>query len=324
MIHLSDSLRARLTTLRDDYIIADMLLNDTFTHTRECDYLTIRRDGSMSFLPAGRELVRSEYDRWAKDGRQAGRPNRVIRKVFTDEALNTLCDADFASFMDALNAVNLEGDIKLVFGDDIEYWYDGDNYAPRSGSLNNSCMMYEPERTKLYSENPDAVGLLCLIDEDEYLRARALVWRTTRGVFMDRVYGNPDAETAFRAFASDHEWAIRDTHGDPYVAPIGNWDQVSRPPYLDTFRNIVRPIYVSTQSLSDEQESTLPAYPLPEDVYGTFLEPRMPPQLRDDVPLAKTRRSYQPITIIRMWDGNGEDGEYYADDDYDDYEDDDD
>lgn len=249
MINYSDSLRRRLEELAPKTDIAIALLDPEYTDSRQGDYVTMRPNGMASYLPRGRALEyvtqNNGVERWAKDGRQECRPGRLFRQLLKPTIADQLTDAQWDQFVALLTYVALEGEIGLVHGTDIAYWYDSDHYAPRSGSLNSSCMQYDTARARFYAINPDTIAMLTLID-GELLRARAIVWQTDIGPFMDRIYGNPNAHAAFIAHAEREGWWHYGNSG--YMAhpdhpnnaqfqamrcPIASFD-VNEMPYRDT------------------------------------------------------------------------------------------
>jgi hypothetical protein len=49
--------------------------------TDEVNYLTLRDDGTISYLPKGKEHKLTDDGRWARDGRQNGAPQKIIKKL---------------------------------------------------------------------------------------------------------------------------------------------------------------------------------------------------------------------------------------------------
>ena len=66
--------------------------------TDEVNYITFRNNGNISYLPEGRKHMTNDDGTWSRDGRQEGRPAKVMRKLFTKNALKTLKDSDFEIF----------------------------------------------------------------------------------------------------------------------------------------------------------------------------------------------------------------------------------
>jgi hypothetical protein len=102
---------------------------------------------------------------------------------------------------------------KLVSGEDIAKYYDGDKYYSGIGTLGSSCMRDEGKKIfKIYTENADKVKLLIYVDVDDKIHGRALVWKVKKSpceskYFMDRVYTNRDSDiNRFKQFADTEGW----------------------------------------------------------------------------------------------------------------------
>jgi hypothetical protein len=102
---------------------------------------------------------------------------------------------------------------KLVSGEDIAKYYDGDKYYKSTGTLGSSCMRDEGKKIfKIYTENADKVKLLIYVDADDKIHGRALVWKVKKSpceskYFMDRVYTNRDSDiNRFKQFADTEGW----------------------------------------------------------------------------------------------------------------------
>lgn len=155
--------------------------------TDEVNYLTLRDDGTMSFLPKNKPHIVNDDGRWQRDGRQNGSAGRVIRKVLTEKASRLFKDADFTQFVNSYKAV-CEAEAKTfevkpnvsipsVYCMDREY----------GGTLGDSCMNGDRDYVEMYRHCPH-VSILCLLNKDGELSGRALLWNTEDGTLMDRVY----------------------------------------------------------------------------------------------------------------------------------------
>ena len=124
-------------------------------------------------------------------------------------------DKDIEEFVNNFKALTSDSKLKfeLVSGDDIAKYYNKKKYYGENGSLGSSCMAEESKGTfKLYVQNPRKVKLLILVDSDDKIHGRALVWKLKDSpceatYFMDRVYTNRDADVMkFRMFADEKGW----------------------------------------------------------------------------------------------------------------------
>ena len=170
------------------------------------DYLTFRQDGTISFLPAGKEHIENEDGTWSREGRQNGKPSRVIRKILTPKAQKLFKDADFECFARHYQA-KCEEDFKrfeVLPNDKIPEVYCmrlEDGHA----SLSGSCMNGDRDYLEFYTAFN--VDILCMFNTEDRLAGRALLWRLPDGrTFMDRVYVAKDHYfEMFIEYARDQE-----------------------------------------------------------------------------------------------------------------------
>ncbi len=110
-------------------------------------------------------------------------------------------------------------EFKIVEGDDLNKFYHSDYYYDKDGAqgtLWGSCMRQaDAEWFDIYSKNgvKMLIALYC-----EKIVARALVWTTDKGVFMDRIYTYYDyLEKLFITYAEDNRWMYKTNQsaGDP-------------------------------------------------------------------------------------------------------------
>lgn len=130
---------------------------------------------------------------------------RIIKGIFADNNIK-VTDKEVENFVNKFKAKweskNLqENSIKIVSGEDIRFWYLEDNYCDDTlnlgkGSLGKSCMKYEDCQSyfDIYVNNPEKIKMVIFLDEEEKLRARALLWETSEGPYLDRVYYTLDSE----------------------------------------------------------------------------------------------------------------------------------
>jgi len=148
-----------------------------------------------------------------------------------------------------------------VYGEDINHWYNADNYKEMSGTLGNSCMARKSGLFKIYTENPDVCKMLILIEDDELI-GRALVWKLSSikiygkdpaqdSWFMDRQYTIKDSDVEkFRNYAKEKGWIYKSSnnhHSFSNVTIDGEEKNATlevqlkaknygRYPYMDTFK----------------------------------------------------------------------------------------
>lgn len=221
----------------------------------EIDYLTLRSDGTISYLPAGKEHKTNDDGTWKRDGRQNGKPGKVIRKLFTKKAQKLLKDSDFEIFANFYKSkFNDDGYVfKLLPANIIPDIYDrdSDERAPGDSSLNNSCMNGEGGYLDMYA-NCKHLQILILKNKDEKLCGRALVWKLDDNItFMDRVYVAEDfMYEMFVTYAAEQKWWRKKSYKSrdniqSFVDAEGNNVQrvftikldtdFDKYPYIDTF-----------------------------------------------------------------------------------------
>lgn len=86
---------------------------------------------------------------------------------------------------------NEDKSIRIVEGEEIKFWYLEDNYEKKPHTtLNYSCMRHFEcqEYFDIYSSNPDVVKMVIKTNASNKLVARALLWETDQGLYLDRVY----------------------------------------------------------------------------------------------------------------------------------------
>ncbi len=173
------------------------MYDDKMFTTSEINYITFRTDGTLSYLPAGKEHLTNANGEWSTTGRQSGRPGKVIRKIFTKRAQKMFKDSDFEIF---------GNQYKSYYNDGLEFTLEpaekvGEIYRSKQengdGSLNSSCMRNSDRRLFQIYENCEKLNLLVLRNKNKEMCGRALIWQldyiNDTGekepiTLMDRVY----------------------------------------------------------------------------------------------------------------------------------------
>lgn len=237
--------------------------------------------------------VRSFWDSTGSDfvtSPQSVRIGKLINRLFPGQ----FSDKQREEFINKLK-VNLENygeKMELVDGDDIRYWYDGEQYAIRKGPLWSSCMK-DDDYFDIYAMNPEVCKML-ILTEQEKLKGRALVWKVNHKDFewfMDRQYCSLDYDVEkFRKWARDHGWAYRATnsiHQPESVFFNGKAEYIPlevkvKPhqyrtfPYMDTFKSYYPEEHVLKNLVDDEGcyilQSTEGAYEDRMGIYSGYLD----------------------------------------------------
>ena len=150
---------------------------------------------------------------------------------------------------------------KLVSGNDIGDWYNVDKYSEIKGSLGSSCMRDKSGSFfELYNKNEDVCSMLILLDDEDKLIGRALIWKLHKHdhseapkdvYFMDRQYVIDETDVQrFRDYADSKDWAYKTNNNHSSLKKVtykGSTEEVdmevlikvndySKYPYMDTFR----------------------------------------------------------------------------------------
>lgn len=261
----SNSFSKMLAELRSDCNVCNALYNHkSDLHTEELDYITMR--GTMiSYLPAGREHLTNDDGRWRREGRQEGKPARIVRKiipgwVWDDYSLNDSKLEKFSNLVSAYVMANGDGEngdsekvsLWVCNGNFITYYYNEDNYSEYAGgNLTGSCMKDKDcNYFEIYRKNTDKVQMAVALDANHKVLGRALIWHTDNlGVCMDTIYAKDDVRPMFIKFAKENGIRYKSNqschhhdfdmlgddrvHGSYARVSLANWD-FSEYPYMDT------------------------------------------------------------------------------------------
>ena len=130
--------------------------------------------------------------------------NRVVRSVLNDNGIKKT-DREMEIFVNKFKAaydkLNANSDlVRVVDGEDIRFWYNEVRYCKETsdgkGTLGKSCMRYQDASVYLdiYCKNPEICKLVIQVDEEGMLRSRALLWKTSEGMYLDRIYYTQDSD----------------------------------------------------------------------------------------------------------------------------------
>jgi len=219
-INISDKLRKILRSINDP--ISNAILDNTIIGSTpggsDITYLDCfdnkDKNDKISFLPANK-VGPDMGDPFSAKGRQEISVGRIVNRLFPDKFTQPQIEKFVNDFKAELKKalVNLE----LVKGEEIRYWYLEDHYAnKKQGDVNSSCMKGDKAQKffDIYVKNPEKCNLLVLLNEDNKLMGRALVWvgmrKPTGRVYMDRIYTINDADKKlYIDYAIDHKWLYK-------------------------------------------------------------------------------------------------------------------
>lgn len=214
-------------------VIAQIFLNGDSKHIfLEGNFISkVEKEIDMvSFLPASK--FEKVEDIWNK-GRTTVKIGRFLRKFLNEYSIKNyeINDVMIEKFVNTFKSYFSRdvSKLKIVEGKDILKYYQEDSYhmdGGRYGTLWNSCMR-QSERNKfmkLYADNIDKVKMLVFFDDNDKIRARALLWddvrdhndKDVRYKFMDRIYSFYDHDVDFFK-----DWAKENDY-------ITKWEQSAR------------------------------------------------------------------------------------------------
>jgi hypothetical protein len=223
----------------------------------EINYITMRNDGLISFLPKGKEHKVNDQGFWQRENRQAGKPAKIIRRVLNPVLAAKFTNHEYEKFGNSYKATfNTKGLIfELNDSSHIEDVYNT-KHAEGGSSLSTSCMRLKRGRFEIY-ENCNVVSVLSLKNEDGELVGRALVWKLDtkshgKLTFMDRIYVCEDFRYEnFIDYAADKGWWYKSsyttfTEKDEWINPktglmekvcasVNTNTECNKFPYIDTF-----------------------------------------------------------------------------------------
>lgn len=238
------------------FLLKDIKFNIPY-NLYDASYFDIVSDDVISFLPANRyELcIKNNENFYESKYRQTTKVGRVFRKLndkLTDQQIEKFV-VDFRGSYDFLNR-DKSKNLFVVTGDRISYWYDEARYRPGNGTLNRSCMRGSGVQYRLknfYDKFPDKIALCILIDDDNKLLARAIIWKLDSPkdvIFMDRIYyvedkhgkilemyaAQNDMKTKISNYSGDKKLTIKFHNFEcNYNIPWNSTDNIPLP-YMDT------------------------------------------------------------------------------------------
>lgn len=217
--------------------------------------ITSTSNGNLSYLPAGKVTHVNSNGEWLKTNRQEIKAGKGIAKIFSHINIKPTVIEKLSNAIKA--KYNFTGEIKIVKGDDIKFYYSGNRIGKgRHSTLSNSCMRHEScqEYFGIYTDNPDKVSMAVAFDPSGGVIGRAIIWNAINDktgekvIFMDRAYGNDLTITALTNFGKEMgAWVkYRQTYScDRAISTIGEVEHIEfsvtlknsenkRWPYLDT------------------------------------------------------------------------------------------
>ena len=207
--------------------------------------IDIENDDMFSYLPIQKIVDISQYDHYTSRLRQTMKIGKFFRKM--DPKLKEKQVEELITKYKAAWTMQYKGgDIEIVEGEKIRYWYSYRNYnsVRQVGTLWASCMRQDDDqhRFNIYCENPDKVKMLIMTDPNKKLMARALVWNLdepTGKILMDRIYSiDPKFERIMQEYGIKQGWSMYERNkSNKYKVKFNkDYGASSVAPYMDTFK----------------------------------------------------------------------------------------
>jgi hypothetical protein len=327
-LYYSPNVRKALSRIKGNDIATELLGSEGTDVKPDMTFIDLGKEGYLSFITMrnAKSLIDVRYPNleWAEkietevmpdfttysnelhelDDTESGRGSGVFKKSRNEVGLgrfvNKLFPGKYSSkdveeFVNSFKAsLEKAGEyFELVEGEDIEFWYNSENYKEKSGTLGNSCMAQKRNLFGIYTQNQDVCKMLILKEDDKIL-GRALVWKLKSlkiskdedpGFFMDRQYTIKESDVQkFRNYAKEQGWCYKsyNNHHSFGTININGEDKnvamtvqvkdkdYNRYPYMDTFRRYD----VSNGILhnDDEQDREYEGQYILEDTGGGYNE----------------------------------------------------
>jgi len=175
---------------------------------------------------------------------------RIVQSILKDNGIEyTMQEIEIFTnkFKAAVGLERIRDRIKVVSGDDIAFWYSENNYGEKTrkgmGQLGKSSMSIKiSDFFKIYTMNPDTVRMVIILDDDEKLSARALLWNYSGKFYLDKIYFTEDSEQELMKKWLEKYYLLRpldklSLSDEVTIENTENSDGTfNKYPYMDTFK----------------------------------------------------------------------------------------
>lgn len=211
----------------------------------------------VTFIPAMKPYI-EKYRQKIKIG-------KLIKKLYS----NDFTESQIELIVNRIKSrAPLSYSFKVVSGSDINKYYSSDHYESGCSSLGASCMKDRDwDYFDIYSQN-DACSMLILVNDEEMIIGRALLWQFECGrddenyKLMDRAYGTDSTIVRFKNWAKQNEFWTKERQSYDYKRSWIDLDgnvinklfqipmetSFSYYPYIDTFT------YISDDYISNDED----------------------------------------------------------------------
>ena len=216
----------------------------------EISYIDVtNRNDTISCLSSidYRKLKNGENP-WTTKLRKNIRIGGFFKKIFDDSPALIEKYVNLYKFSYGVNKDNVQ--FKIAKGLDMSKWFLSNYYASDKGTLAQSCMRYvrSQKRLPIYTSNPNKVRMLYLLDFDNKLLGRALIWKLDYPqnlIYMDRIYYTSEfIKYLFLDYAKKKGFLIKeDVEKNNIIMKVylnKDFGPPDKNPFMDTFKYFVK------------------------------------------------------------------------------------
>lgn len=258
-ILVSDELIEILKLIETQSLVASLLLRGRHTDDAlvesPVNFISVgmKDKSKISYISQDRiDALKEDDSPWTTTRRYMAKPGAFVSKLFND-----IPSKEIENFSNLFLSITHERSIRMeiVKGEDIKQYYLYESYSSGNGSLGVSCMKHEHCQNyfSLYTENSDILSMLVMLNEDDKLLGRALLWDFEGHKIMDRIYTVNDEMLSFKfkQWATDKDYLYKSEqnwYNTLYFENIkvpkcelkidlkpSKWNQYKYP-YMDTFK----------------------------------------------------------------------------------------
>lgn len=211
-LFVSEELKSVLSLIKDDSVVAKMLLKsrqnkvDLVESSVNYISISIQDRGKISYVSHDRMSFINESEYWTSPRRYQAKPGAFVSKIFKN-----ISQKEIEKFSTLFKSISLmpKFTFLVVKGDDIKKYYHWESYAKDRGTLGVSCMRHDncQRLLNIYSDSSD-ISMLVMLDSENKLMGRALLWNTYLNKIMDRIYTIDDESLRFhfKKWATDNNY----------------------------------------------------------------------------------------------------------------------
>ena len=272
-LFVSDKLKNLLCKFSRESVIANTLLcsrihKDDLVEN-PINYLSISDAdaGRISYLTPDRidGIEKSSTDDyWTTSKRYHCKPGSFVSKLFKNSSPK---DIEVFSNLYKSYVKFFDFKFKIFEGEEIRKHYYYEKYLTQSGTLGNSCMKSPNCQSYLdiYITNNDNIKILVMLNKDNFVIGRALLWSCGDFKIMDRIYTIKDEEyqTSFKDWATENNYLYKSKQNYASTTFFENKEIASHELFLtiklqNTIHNYYP--YVDTFKWLDVEKSELSNY----------------------------------------------------------------